>query len=155
MSEPQVLTALPVDVCTACIGGAGGECHTPGCMFWTCPAPTPEQAQRFQQQAITGRIGNSRTMAERQRDGARARADCLEQQAEDFYRRLCEVLDPDEDELEPQEVVDLVTDRITEAENRGYERGADEAYDHLSHEGFDVWSDDVTPMPRRVEGKAE
>ena len=108
VSEPQVLRSLPVDICTACIRGAGGECHTPGCMFWTCSAPTPEQAQRFQQQATTGRAG--RSMAERQRDGARARADVLERQAEDFYARLIEVLNPDDDELEPSEVVDLVRD---------------------------------------------
>lgn len=42
---------LTIVVCYLCLGGLGGECHTPGCIFWMSPAPSAEQAERL-------RVGN-------------------------------------------------------------------------------------------------
>lgn len=33
------LQGCHVAICTSCLDGAGGECHTPGCLFWMCSAP--------------------------------------------------------------------------------------------------------------------
>lgn len=33
------LLGCHVAICTPCLDGAGGECHTPGCLFWMCSAP--------------------------------------------------------------------------------------------------------------------
>lgn len=35
--EFVTVTALPI--CSACLDGEGGECHTPGCVFWINRAP--------------------------------------------------------------------------------------------------------------------
>lgn len=53
------LLTLQVTVCSLCVGGSGGECHVPGCMFWMCPAPDEEQAARFRSwgQPIAGVTG--------------------------------------------------------------------------------------------------
>lgn len=43
MSEPAVrgerLHRVTLMVCEFCLGGIGGECHTPGCAFWMSQAP--------------------------------------------------------------------------------------------------------------------
>lgn len=36
--EPNV-RLVTVGLCELCIGGAGGECHTPGCILWLNRAP--------------------------------------------------------------------------------------------------------------------
>lgn len=33
------LIPVSLTVCAACLAGAGGECHTPGCAFWMNRAP--------------------------------------------------------------------------------------------------------------------
>jgi hypothetical protein len=33
------LQGCHVAICTPCLDGAGGECHTPGCLFWMVSAP--------------------------------------------------------------------------------------------------------------------
>jgi hypothetical protein len=42
-----VLYEVPLTVCWACLSGEEGECHSPGCAFFICPAPTAEQAERL------------------------------------------------------------------------------------------------------------
>lgn len=42
-SEP-VLHHVEVSVCQMCLDGVGGECHTPGCVFWMNDAPNESQA---------------------------------------------------------------------------------------------------------------
>lgn len=37
-SEPEVHT-VQIPMCDLCLDGAGGECHTPGCIFWINRAP--------------------------------------------------------------------------------------------------------------------
>lgn len=37
--DPE-LRRVEFQVCELCLGGAGGECHVPGCVFWMCDAPT-------------------------------------------------------------------------------------------------------------------
>lgn len=37
-TEPT-LTTMALTVCSLCAGGAGGECHVPGCAFWMNRAP--------------------------------------------------------------------------------------------------------------------
>ena len=44
--EPTV-AMLTLPICTLCLGGKAGECHVPGCVFWMCPAPSAEQAERI------------------------------------------------------------------------------------------------------------
>lgn len=40
MTEPELLTVRgEINVCAACLDGEGGECHTPGCLFWIVRAP--------------------------------------------------------------------------------------------------------------------
>jgi hypothetical protein len=51
VSEPSIVT-LTIPICTLCLGGAGGECHVPGCCFWMCPAITPEQASHLRDRAF-------------------------------------------------------------------------------------------------------
>jgi hypothetical protein len=41
------LASVVLQVCKPCLNGAEGECHSPGCAFWCCPAPTAEQAERI------------------------------------------------------------------------------------------------------------
>lgn len=38
-AEDLDLRGCHVAICTPCLDGAGGECHTPGCLFWICAAP--------------------------------------------------------------------------------------------------------------------
>lgn len=38
MSEPTLVRVTLV-LCTDCLRGAGGECHTPGCALWMNRAP--------------------------------------------------------------------------------------------------------------------
>ena len=33
------ITGYHVAICSPCLDGEGGECHTPGCLFWMCSAP--------------------------------------------------------------------------------------------------------------------
>lgn len=33
------LTGCHVAICAPCLDGVGGECHTPGCLFWMSSAP--------------------------------------------------------------------------------------------------------------------
>ena len=48
MTTPtEDLTLVTVLICGLCLGGAEGECHSPGCAFFICPAPTAEQAERL------------------------------------------------------------------------------------------------------------
>lgn len=49
MSAPTdpALYTFQVTVCRPCLKGDEGECHSPGCTFWVCPAPTAEQADRL------------------------------------------------------------------------------------------------------------
>ena len=49
--EPTVAT-LTLPICSLCLGGAEGECHVPGCVFWMCPAPNAEQAERIRGHAF-------------------------------------------------------------------------------------------------------
>lgn len=46
-SEDIQLVAIRVTVCSLCLSGVGGECHTPCCLFWMCPAPDEEQVVRL------------------------------------------------------------------------------------------------------------
>lgn len=46
LEEPEI-KSVTIDVCVLCLAGFGGECHSPGCVFFICPAPTFEQAQRL------------------------------------------------------------------------------------------------------------
>ena len=45
--EEVPLVQCNLIICALCLAGRGGECHTPGCAFWCCPAPTDEQAERL------------------------------------------------------------------------------------------------------------
>lgn len=36
---------VAVMVCSLCLGGIPGECHTPGCWFWMKDAPTKDEAR--------------------------------------------------------------------------------------------------------------
>lgn len=40
--ESVRLINLTISVCTPCLGGDVGECHTPGCAFWMQDAPNTE-----------------------------------------------------------------------------------------------------------------
>ena len=44
--EPTIVT-MELRICTLCLDGKEGECHSPGCMFWMCPAISAEQAERL------------------------------------------------------------------------------------------------------------
>jgi hypothetical protein len=48
------LTTFTVTICNLCLNGEEGECHTPGCVFWVCPAPNAEQAWRLLQASTEG-----------------------------------------------------------------------------------------------------
>jgi len=50
--QPSIVT-MELRICTLCLDGKAGECHSPGCMFWMCPAITAEQAQRLRDWAFT------------------------------------------------------------------------------------------------------
>lgn len=50
------LKTFPVTICELCLDGKGGECHTPGCVFWCCPAPSPEQSLRLLYACTEGAI---------------------------------------------------------------------------------------------------
>lgn len=40
MSEPVLsMVSGSFTACSACLDGEGGECHTPGCVFWLMRAP--------------------------------------------------------------------------------------------------------------------
>lgn len=41
MSREPVLEVVTGEftVCSACLDGEGGQCHTPGCLFWLNRAP--------------------------------------------------------------------------------------------------------------------
>lgn len=34
-----ILETIACHICNFCLDGVGGECHTPGCLFWMHPAP--------------------------------------------------------------------------------------------------------------------
>jgi hypothetical protein len=34
-----VLTEVTLTLCSLCLNGAGGQCHTPGCALWMIAAP--------------------------------------------------------------------------------------------------------------------
>lgn len=36
---PLEIVRGEVTICSACLDGEGGECHTPGCLFWLNRAP--------------------------------------------------------------------------------------------------------------------
>lgn len=38
VAEP-ILHQVTTTICSLCLDGAGGECHTPGCALWLCRAP--------------------------------------------------------------------------------------------------------------------
>jgi len=38
-SEPKISICNNVRICELCLGGRGGECHVPGCVFWMVSAP--------------------------------------------------------------------------------------------------------------------
>lgn len=42
-----VIHNITIDLCDICLMGIGGECHSPGCIFWMCAGPTEEAADRF------------------------------------------------------------------------------------------------------------
>jgi len=50
--EPHIVT-MELRICNLCLDGKEGECHSPGCMFWMCPAITAEQARRLRDWAFT------------------------------------------------------------------------------------------------------
>lgn len=52
------LLSVTLTICRRCYDGAGGECHTPGCCFWVCPAPDPEQAERIRNGAVVAPAGS-------------------------------------------------------------------------------------------------
>jgi hypothetical protein len=37
--EAFALETVTVTLCSGCIDGVGGECHTPGCALWISTAP--------------------------------------------------------------------------------------------------------------------
>ncbi|KKK96708.1 hypothetical protein LCGC14_2660050 [marine sediment metagenome] len=37
--EPRLCLVSGIYMCEACLDGAGGECHTPGCILWINRAP--------------------------------------------------------------------------------------------------------------------
>lgn len=39
VSRPIRLERVTLVMCSACLDGEGGECHTPGCAFWINRAP--------------------------------------------------------------------------------------------------------------------
>jgi hypothetical protein len=41
-SQPLALARVTLVLCTACLHGFGGECHTPGCAMWMSTAPDVE-----------------------------------------------------------------------------------------------------------------
>lgn len=45
------LTRIELQVCSQCLAGAGGECHSPGCSFWIWPGPTGEWLEWLQSRA--------------------------------------------------------------------------------------------------------
>lgn len=38
-NEPKLAVVSNVWICDSCLDGKGGECHTPGCIFWFNRAP--------------------------------------------------------------------------------------------------------------------
>jgi len=50
--DPTIVT-MELRICALCLDGKEGECHSPGCMFWMCPAITAEQAARLRSWAFT------------------------------------------------------------------------------------------------------
>lgn len=38
MSDVNAVTGT-IPICDQCIDGVGGECHSPGCLFWASKAP--------------------------------------------------------------------------------------------------------------------
>jgi hypothetical protein len=39
VSDAVDLVHVSFDICRLCLGGAGGECHVPGCVSWMDDAP--------------------------------------------------------------------------------------------------------------------
>lgn len=44
--DPKI-HSVTIDVCQLCLDSMGGECHSPGCAFFICPALDWEQAGRL------------------------------------------------------------------------------------------------------------
>jgi hypothetical protein len=54
-AEPEpTLHAVTMTVCSLCLEGAGGECHTPGCVFIYHDAPAPKNRGATLRQLLTG-----------------------------------------------------------------------------------------------------
>lgn len=51
--EPTIVVKT-VRICELCLSGKEGECHSPGCAFWMCPAITVEQAERLRDRSFRG-----------------------------------------------------------------------------------------------------
>lgn len=47
--EPE-LERVTAMICNLCLDGKGGECHTPGCVFWMADAPTHVLRERLEDQ---------------------------------------------------------------------------------------------------------
>lgn len=45
MSDAPQLELVAVMICSWCLDGRGGECHTPGCLYWMQDAPLVPQRE--------------------------------------------------------------------------------------------------------------
>jgi hypothetical protein len=62
VTEPTILR-VEIAICDLCLSGAGGECHSPGCWFWMCPAITKQQADRIRDWTFTEITSGRKTSA--------------------------------------------------------------------------------------------
>jgi len=53
VSGPAIVK-VTIGICDLCLGGREGECHSPGCVFWMCPAITAEQAEQLRDRSFRG-----------------------------------------------------------------------------------------------------
>lgn len=63
-ADPEVVM-VTVPVCAPCLSGAGGECHSPGCAWFICPALDDEQAERLRFHAERTRADRDRAATDR------------------------------------------------------------------------------------------
>lgn len=55
--DEEVLFRVSLVLCSSCLAGVGGECHTPGCALWMNRAPDVPIIDKCESSVVLGASG--------------------------------------------------------------------------------------------------
>lgn len=55
--DVEVLVRVSLVLCSSCLAGVGGECHTPGCALWMNRAPDVPIIDKCESSVVLGASG--------------------------------------------------------------------------------------------------